>query len=66
MIDYKEFLEKVEEKLSWVADELDFIHPYTTRQGKYEAERIIPMPGHRASGEVFFGICTSRPVTKSS
>lgn len=42
MIDYKEFLEKVEEKLSWVADELDFIHPYTTRQGKYEGGKNHP------------------------
>ena len=40
MIDYKEFLEKVEEKLSWVADELDFIHPYTTTHSQLSPEEL--------------------------
>jgi len=41
-ITYKEFLEKVADKLSWVTDEVDFIYPYTTRQGKYENAKPIP------------------------
>ena len=41
-ITYKEFLEKVTDKLSWVADEVDFMHPYTTRQGKYENGKNHP------------------------
>lgn len=41
-ISYKEFLEKVTEKLSWVADEVDFMYPYTTREGKYENGKNHP------------------------
>lgn len=41
-ITYKEFLEKVKDKLSWVTDEVNFIYPYTTRQGKYENAKTIP------------------------
>ena len=41
-ITYKEFLEKVADKLSLVTDEVDFIYPYTTRQGKYENAKPIP------------------------
>ena len=41
-MNYKEFLEKVTDKLSWVTDEVDFIYPYTTRQGKYKNKEVIP------------------------
>ena len=41
-VTYKEFLQKVVDKLSWVADEVDFMHPYTTRQGKYENGKNHP------------------------
>ena len=41
-ISYKEFLDKVADKLDWVSDELDFFYPYTTRQGKYEGGKNHP------------------------
>ena len=34
-ISYKGFLDKVKEKLDWVTDEVEFLYPYTTRDGKY-------------------------------
>ena len=41
-ISYKEFLDKVADKLDWVSDEVDFFYPYTTRQGKYEGGKNHP------------------------
>jgi len=41
-ISYKEFLEKITDKLSWVTDEVDFMYPYTTRDGKYEGGKNHP------------------------
>lgn len=41
-ISYRDFLEKVMDKLNWVTDEVDFLYPYTTRQEKYENEKGHP------------------------
>lgn len=35
-INYKEFLEKVKEKLEWVTDEVDFLYPHNTVNGLYK------------------------------
>lgn len=41
-ITYKEFLEKVADKLGWVTDEVSFLYPYTTLDGKYENATNLP------------------------
>ena len=42
-VSYKEFLNKVIDKLSWVSDELDFVYPYSTINGKYLKEKSDPL-----------------------
>lgn len=37
-VSYKEFLELVKEKISWVSDEVDFVYPNNTVDGKYRRE----------------------------
>lgn len=41
-IKYKEFLKKVSDKLSWVVEDVDFLHPYMTRDGKYANAKNHP------------------------
>ena len=39
---YDKFSDKVMHKLDWVSDEVDFVYPYTTTNGKYIAETSDP------------------------
>lgn len=41
-VSYKKFLDEVTEKLSWVTDEIDFLYPYSTKEGKYENAKNHP------------------------
>jgi len=41
-ITYDKFLDKVMNKLDWVSEEVDFVYPYTTTNGRYIKETTYP------------------------